>query len=312
MLRPSSARTRRARVLAFAAPLALAAACGDATPPVAPSDAPRLARIPNVRPTGTGIGVIGSNQRRSLQKIEYHGGAIMLAPTNVYLIWYGDWTTSSAGQILIDFVSNLGGSSYLGINSLYLNAAGVGPANSLSYSGSIADSYSLGKSFSASYEVGFIVAGAVATERLPADPDGIYVVFTSADVDVPGFGTAYCGFHNTASSGGVTLKYVFVGHPANVPAKCQPQTVGPNGDAAADAMASVLANEISNTITDPELTAWYDRFGLEQADKCAWTYGVTYTTPNGARANVRLGGYDYLLQQLWIPGTRGFCALAVP
>jgi hypothetical protein len=77
-------------------------------------------------------------------------------------------------------------------------------------------------------------------------------------------------------------------------------------------MASILAAELSNTITDPGFTAWYDKFLYEQADKCAWSYGTTYTTTNGARANVHLGARDYLLQQLWVPSARGgSCALAI-
>lgn len=316
MLQQFAPMTSRARFTALlpAIALALTAACDGATPPVAPSaaapDAPLLAKI-QVRPTGAGIGVIGSKVKRTSQTMAYHGGPMMLAPKNVYFIWYGNWTGGRTPQILIDFVSNLGGSGYFQINSLYRNAVGVGPTNALSYIGSIFDDYSYGKSFSYNLEVGLVAAASVATGRLPADPDGIYVVFTAADVNVPGFGTAYCGFHNITSSGGVTLKYVVVGHPAGAPAKCQPQAVGPNGDAAADAMASVLAAELSNTVTDPELTAWYDRYGLEPADKCAWTYGTTYATANGARANVRLGGFDFLLQQLWIPKQRGFCALDV-
>jgi hypothetical protein len=315
MLQQFAPRTSRARFTALLPAIAIAlGACDDATPPVAPSaaapDAPRLAKAPT-RPTGAGIGVIGSKIKRTSQTMAYHGGPMMLAPKNVYFIWYGNWTGGRTPQILIDFASNLGGSGYFQINSLYRNAVGVGPSGNLSYIGSIFDNYSRGTSFSSSTDAGLVVGALVVNSLLPVDPDGIYVVFTAADVDVPGFGTAYCGFHSTTSTGGVTLRYVFVGHPARAPAKCQPQTVSPNGDAAADAMASVLAAELSNTVTDPEFTAWYDRYGLEPADKCAWSYGTTYTTTNGARPNVRLGGYDFLLQQLWIPKQRGFCALDV-
>ena len=66
----------------------------------------------------------------------------------------------------------------------------------------------------------------------------------------------------------------------------------------------------STPVTDPTFGAWFDRLGLEPADKCVWTFGTTYTAPNGARANVRLGSRDYLLQQLWVPSkTGGACGL---
>ena len=300
------------RVLPPIAALILAVlGCSDITPPPAPVDVsvePRLAKTP-ARPMGTGIGVIGSRGDRSRQRVEYHGGPVMLAPKNLYFIWYGSWAGSSALPILLDLAQNLGGSAYFDVVTRYASVFGVAPVNSVSYAGSIDDSYSLGTSLTR-IDVGFIVAGAVANQVLPADPDGIYVVFTSADVaETSGFGTEYCGFHNTSASGGVALKYVFVGHPDRAPTKCKPQAVSPNGDAAADAMANVLAHGVFNTIVDPEFTGWYDRFLLEPADKCAWNFGTTYTTTNGARANVALGGRDYLLQQLWVPAIRGYCTL---
>lgn len=295
----------------IAAVLLAVLGCGDITPPVAPVGipaGPQLAKTP-ARPTGTGIGVIGSKGDRTRQKVEYHGGALMLAPKNLYFIWYGSWTGSAAPPILLDLAQNLGGSAYFDVVTRYPGAFGSAPVNSVSYAGSIDDEYSRGTSLTR-LDVAFIVAVAVASQVLPADPDGIYVVLTSADVDeTSGFGTEYCGFHNTTSSGGVTLKFVFVGHPDRAPTKCMPQTVGPNGDAAADAMANVLVHGVFNTIVDPELTGWYDKFLLEPADKCAWNFGTTYSTTNGARANVALGGRDYLLQRLWVPAIRGYCTL---
>jgi hypothetical protein len=38
--------------------------------------------------------------------------------------------------------------------------------------------------------------------------------------------------------------------------------------------------------------------GCENADKCAWTFGSTYITGSGAKANMKLGAYDYLIQQV--------------
>ena len=40
-------------------------------------------------------------------------------------------------------------------------------------------------------------------------------------------------------------------------------------DPAADAMASVLAHELEESTSDPDLNAWYDSKRNENADKCA-------------------------------------------
>ena len=41
-------------------------------------------------------------------------------------------------------------------------------------------------------------------------------------------------------------------------------------------MVSVIAHELEEAATDPDLNAWYDNRGYENADKCAWTFGTTY------------------------------------
>jgi hypothetical protein len=286
--------------------------CGDTTPLAPPSSAAAelsvLAKAP-ARPTGTGMGLIGSKGNRTKSNVEYHGGALMLGGTPVYFIWYGNWAGSVAPTVLADLASNLGGSRYFDAVTRYPNASGTAPSNNVQYAGSIFDSYSLGTSL-ANYDISFIVGMAILDQKLPSDPNGVYVVFTSPDVaETSGFGTAYCGFHSLTSVNSVMIKVVFVGHPDRAPTKCKPDALGPNGGEA-DAIANTFVNGLFNSIVDPEFTGWYDRFMLEPADKCAWTFGTTYTSAgNGARANVPLGGRDYLLQQLWVPGKSGYCTL---
>jgi len=74
-------------------------------------------------------------------------------------------------------------------------------------------------------------------------------------------------------------------------------------------MASIIAHELEEAVTDPNLNAWYDSRGQENADKCAWTFGTTYTTSNGSKANMSLGGLNYLIQQNWVNANGGGCAL---
>jgi hypothetical protein len=52
--------------------------------------------------------------------------------------------------------------------------------------------------------------------------------------------------------------------------------------------------------------------GAENADKCAWTFGSTYTTANGATANMHLGSRGYVIQQNWNAGNNQRCVLAYP
>jgi hypothetical protein len=71
----------------------------------------------------------------------------MLGTTDVYYIWYGNWSGNSATPILTDLANNIGGSPYFNINTTYYNGAGTHVSNSVRYAGSTTDNYSQGTSF---------------------------------------------------------------------------------------------------------------------------------------------------------------------
>jgi hypothetical protein len=102
----------------------------------------------------------------------------------------------------------------------------------------------------------------------------------------------------------------YCGNPDRCPSACEAQTTSPNGNAGADGMASIIAHESEEAISDPDLNAWYDNRGYENADKCAWTFGTEYTVSNGSKANLKLGTRDYLIQQNWVNASRGYCAMS--
>jgi hypothetical protein len=229
----------------------------------------------------------------------------------VYYIWYGNWGQDpAANAILTNFAQSVGGSPYFNINTSYGDTTGNVP-NVVTYKGSYADPGSHGTSLSDS-SISAIVSGALASGTLgPADPNGVYFVLTAPGVaETSGFLTQYCGWHTAGTFNGTTLQYSFVGDAAGPSlGNCSIQSTSPNGDAAADAMASVIAHELEESASDPHLNAWYDSNGEENADKCAWTFGSTYTV-NGAQANMILGGLNYLIQQNWVNAGGGYCALS--
>jgi len=243
--------------------------------------------------------------------IAYHGGPVMTGTTHLYTIWYGNWpTTSTTPTILNDLMRGVGGSPYFNINTTYTNAAGGRVANAMTLAGSTTDSYSQGRALTDA-GVGAVVTAAVRAGRLPLDASGVYLVLTSGDVsETSGFLTQYCGWHTYGVLNRTPVKYAFIGDPSRNLRVCTPQTTrSPNGNPAADAMASVLAHEVEETVTDPQLNAWYDSLGNENADKCAWTYGALFTAPNGSRANLKFGTRNFLIQQNWVNSGTGGCVL---
>ena len=256
---------------------------------------------------------LASGHRSAVAGINYNGGPVMVNTTHAYAIWYGTWTSAKT-SIITSFLGSVGGSPYFNINTTYYNAANTKVRNSVTFAGSTTDNYSQGASNLSDTAIKTIVANALSSGRLPSDPDGVYFVLTSSDVSKSGFLTSYCGWHTYATIGSTNIKYAFVGDPSgpNVSSCAGQTTSSPNGDIGADAMVSVVAHELEEAVTDPNLNAWYDNRGYENADKCAWTFGTTYNATNGSKANMNLAGHDYLIQRNWVNAGGGFCALKLP
>jgi hypothetical protein len=260
----------------------------------------------------------------------YHDGGVVVGTADIYLIWYGCWTdncgsngSTTTVDVVSTFASSIGGTPYFQLNALYPNSVGQTPSGGGVFGGAVSDNYSHGVELTAA-NIEAIVGDHIVNGDLPADPTGIYVVIGSADV-----GSTATGFcttvgtpppHGTAYAFGTPQNYTFLGNPNRCPAIAAPQFIDrngnklptPNGDFPGDAIASDMAHALSTTITDPyRRGGWYDKYGLESADKCQGAFGTTYTTANGARANVRWYGRDYLIQENWVNDKKGGCAMSL-
>lgn len=280
-----------------------------------------LCGLPTLAQTPQGNKSVNTNTR-----ITYHDGPIMTGSQSIYFIWYGCWDANCGHMgnpitqtILTEFMWNLGGSPYFQINAMYPNGNSQTPTGALFYGGAVVDRYSHGNVLTAS-DIAEIVEDQIVSNALPQDPVGIYVVLASADVSSNSTGFCIPGalpHHGTSEAFGTQFKYAFVGNPNRCPSVAASQFLSsdgtplptPNNDMPADAMASTIAQLLSRVVTNPTGTGWFDRYGLENAAKCVGQFGTTYATPNGARANLRLGGRDYLIQQNWVNGRKGHCAM---
>ncbi|CAF0924098.1 unnamed protein product [Rotaria sp. Silwood1] len=245
----------------------------------------------------------------SSNNMKNHGGPVMQGTINVYLIWYGNWGTNTAPNVIIPFLSGLKDTAWWAITTTYYQGT-----TQLKYAGNpvyknstnVLNTY--GTSLS-NANIQQIVSDSITSGVFPSDTNGVYFVLTSAEVTASsGFCTSYCGWHNHGTIGGKDIKYSFVGNPDRCINSCAAQTTSPNGNAGADGMANIIAHELTETVTDPDLNGWYDASGQENADKCAWTFGTMQTT-NGAKWNMQSSGYNYLIQQNWSL-TRIACAMS--
>jgi len=250
--------------------------------------------------------------------IVYHGGPVLKsAVVPIYIIWYGNWnggarpsdsqTTVNLIDALLGATGGIGGSTYELINSTYTDGSGA-VTGGLALNTQIFDSYSQGATLSDA-TLQTVVGSHLTNGSLPTDANGVYLVLTSSDVnESSGFCTQYCGFHTHATLNGADIKYAFIGNVDRCPSGCEIQTNSPNGDSGADGMANTISHETEEAISDPDLNAWFDRSGQENADKCNFKFGPTQTTAGGARFNQTFGSHNWMIQMNWENLSGGGCA----
>jgi hypothetical protein len=260
--------------------------------------------------------------------IDYGGGPTMYQH-RVYLIWYGNWTGNTALTILPDLIIGFDHSAYMNTMTTYADGfSGVNLSDNWPLQGQAFAYYTHGTSLDDT-AIKAIVNDAVNGGGLFPDATGIYLVLTSADVDVHrggvlGFFTQYfckdfCGYHNKTHIDNWDISYASIGNPDRCANTCGNTATGPNGNGGADIMASVIAHELAETITDPDVSTGWNRnsagtgFG-EVGDLCEPpffynTYISVFSAPNGTIANVQLGNRDFLLQSLYVNANGGYCAL---
>ncbi|KAI8904664.1 phosphate-induced protein 1 [Gorgonomyces haynaldii] len=257
------------------------------------------------------------------------GNPVLTGPVRIYNIYYGS-VSAAQKSIIEDFGKGVGESAWWNIEEKYYYQASSGSpkeyiSGNVTLGGTVSLGYTKGKSLSGN-ALPDLVQESIDSGALPEDPNAVYFIVTAGDVKEsirPDLGTAsfcsdYCGYHvSTVLKSGTRVFYSQVGIPTACLSGCgspSNQRFSPNNDPAVDALISAYAHELAEAVSDPwsdidASRAWQDSTGYENGDKCAYKYGTTYKTSNGATANMKISGRDYLVQQNWDP-VKQACALS--
>jgi hypothetical protein len=225
-----------------------------------------------------------ASRRTSSHLLIYHRGPILNTTSAGAIFWGPSWANSTfVGDKIsgIDsWYNGVGESSYSQTTDEYTNGSSQPVSDEISYLGHTIDTTTAADGSKTSV----ILAEAckvLASGALPTVSNGFYAIY----VDVPRGHASYCAYHSagscTVNGSTVPVEFAFFFHLDGDPG-CDPQDTSGNHSQGLAALANVTGHESSEARTDPDLNAWYDSSGSENADKCAWSFsGSLLSFSNG-------------------------------
>jgi hypothetical protein len=211
-----------------------------------------------------------SRPKRS-PNMTYHGGKIMPTANTAAIFWGASWSTYTGDKItgIDNWYIGFSGSNYAKTSDEYTGIGGqVGDVTA--HGGHIIDTSAASGGGSTS-----AILTEVCKEITPdSSGNGYYAVYT----DLPRGNAGYCAWHSYGSCGNVPVQFAFFWK-LDGDAGCDPQDTSGLHSQGLAALANVSGHELSEARTDPASPgAWYDSFGAENGDKCAWTFGAPLVT----------------------------------
>lgn len=263
------------------------------------------------------------------KQVEYHGGPVMSYNTDYALYWapagapeYPAGYEAGINRWFEDLAHDSGGLQNTdSVLTQYKDAAGESSNYDAHFAGALIDTDPYPSNGCSAAAICFTeeqlraqITAFVESHKLQTDLQHEYFLLTPPGVEscleAAGHscsdGTkhaSYCAYHGyiTVATGVI----VYANNPYVAGLNCDPGEEHPNGNPSDATIAGGLAHEHSESVTDPELNAWYGSRGEEVADKCrtfkqATEFGEPLgKAPDGANYNQLIDGDLYWYQQEW-------------
>jgi hypothetical protein len=257
--------------------------------------------------------------------LAYHGGPVMHT-NKVYAIYWvpsGFAIQSGYDTLINQFFGDVAADSGKTTNVYYSDTQYYDGGGSIAYSsafgGSVVDTHALPSSGCSDAYTSVCLSDAqirseidrVATDNKWSRSGAIFFMFTGKGIGSCYASSScafsqYCAYHSNFNSTSGNTLYANMPYADTVAAGCDVGNHPNNSEA--DATINVTSHEHNETITDALGTAWFDRRGYENGDKCAWNFGTQLGGGSGAQYNQVINGHTYELQQEWSNKSSG-CVL---
>lgn len=259
----------------------------------------------------------------------YNGGPVMTSNTNYTFYWapsgspaYAAGYQAGVNQYMEDLAHDSGGSQNVdSVATQYANGSAEPVTYNSHFGGQIIDTNPYPKSGCKAAptcltdeQIQTEIKSWVSEHGLPHDltheyflltPPGVESCFDAAGTECSA-GTlsgVFCAYHGAISATGGSI--IYSNDPYVVGISGCDSAEHPNNSPSDAALLGGLSHEHNESITDPELNAWYGPEGSENGDKCrtfveASEYGTPLgKAPDGSRYNQLINGREYWYQQEW-------------
>lgn len=228
--------------------------------------------------------------------LDGHQSAAATGFHTTVVLWGKEWNKRqfSADKIngLESFYEGYSNSSYAHLIDEYLSSSGTARTAQIIYSGHLIESRSElhpKSEFLDDVSVQLEIYRLISSNRLDFSPfANYYVVYTTQKPPVGGA----CSIHGTSYyyDYGNVFNYALIYNLDGVD-QCDVKDRMTGHSQGLAALANVSARSLSSLQTDWDFRGYYDKFGNEVDDKCAWTFNVPYVTFTN--------GSIWKLQGLW-------------
>ena len=254
---------------------------------------------------GVGTGCLGTGSPGCLPvPLQYNNGPVEQAGTTNYAVFWeptGSTVSATYNSLLTRFFNDIGGSTLYGVATQYYQGSNQQHiVNSSRLGGTWVDTSAYPSSSLSDGDIQNEVNKAIATNGWSTGIGSqVYVFLAKGENECQSSGTCsfstFCAYHgdftNAASQ---TVLYAAMPYAGTDLSGCGTQgALSPNNDQDADAEISITSHELMETVTDPQLNAWFDATGAEIGDKCAYTYGTA--AANGS--DITMNGNPYIVQE---------------
>ena len=244
----------------------------------------------------------------------YHGGPVMHTNTTYAIYWAPDGFADANYETLINrFFTDVAAASGSTTNVYSVATQYSDTQGPIKYQSTFGGAYTDSTAYPASgcddgvdsvclsdSQLQTEIQAVVDAEHWPTGLSSIFFIMLPPDVGVCYDGsdcstTTFCAYHS--AFGSVDSPDVYAVEPYDAALYGCNTGVSPNGDDA-DATINTISHEMNESISDPEINAWYsdDASGDEMADLCAWEFGTDLGGSGTSAYNEVINHDDYFLQ----------------